>query len=362
MKKVYYLCIFILLGFSLYAQETIGEESMPQAGWTYIVSLDNTSTYSIPAGSQTAQSWDYSSLTEAYPKVPTYDSTKFTPYQSDFPSSTLYTKGPAYMYSGLFGGAPVGQSALAEGYMFWRVDPTGFWSEGFVAENGPVAYEKIPIMPNEMIIPLPGVLNATYSNFSSYQYTFQVNPSDYDTLYVSKTSKTFEYDAWGTLTTPYGTFNKVVRAHEYRIKADTVYIKLNGMTVFTLEWSRDTSNIYYYIDKDTEYPVLTTYADKNNVVQFTEYYKMKLVSTMGIKEEQTAQLSLYPNPFNNQIHFSTDIPESSLLFYNLEGRCVKIVSIENEGMIDVSDMHAGVYICKQYSKDGRLLQVQKLIK
>src|SRR5690606_29971421 len=131
MKRIYLTVAVLLQTAVSLAQDTISIQSLPQAGWTYVVSNDSTTHYVIPNASTVAQNWDYSNLQEDYPKVPTYDSTVFTAYAGTFPTSNLYTYGPAALYSGLFGSAPVGSQGFNKGYMFWKADSTGFWTEGF---------------------------------------------------------------------------------------------------------------------------------------------------------------------------------------------------------------------------------------
>lgn len=121
------IALIAFLPMLVIAQAEIDQSSLPQAGWTYIVSNDATTTYNVSGSSLTLpQIWNYSNLNDEYQKVPTYDSTSFTPYASEFPTSIIYTYGPAVLYSGLFGAAPVGQQQFTKGYMFWRNDDTGF--------------------------------------------------------------------------------------------------------------------------------------------------------------------------------------------------------------------------------------------
>ncbi|MCO5280232.1 MAG: T9SS type A sorting domain-containing protein [Chitinophagales bacterium] len=364
MKHIYLiLSCLILVKFSI-SQDTIDVKSLPQAGLTYIVSKDTSTQYSISAASQSAQSWDFSNLVEAYPKVPTYDSTSKTSFGSSFPTSNLFTYGPAAMYSGLFGSTPVDVQGTNKGYMFWRADSTGFWSEGFRSDNGVYSNKIVKIQPSELIFPLPGILNDSTSHKSSWMLSFNQNTANVDTFYVTKSEKHFKYDAFGNIKTPYGNFTKVLRLHEYAIKVDSVYSTLNGNTVYTTVLKRDTTNTYYYFGKDTDYPVLTSYADKNNNLMFTEYFKMTVPSTMQTSIFSPVEtFSVYPNPTNSVLHLKTELEIFLVEIFSIEGKRVKEEIIDkNRETISIAELKPGIYFCKIQSFDGKKQSTIKVIK
>lgn len=364
MKHIYlFFCCLIWIKYSI-SQDTIYVKSLPQAGLTYIVSKDTTTNYNITASSQSAQSWDYSNLIEAYPKVPTYDSTSKTSFASFFPTSNLFTYGPAAMYSGLFGSAPVDVQGSNKGYMFWRADSTGFWSEGFRSDNGIYSNRIVYIQPNELIFPLPGILNDSTENKSSWSLNFNLNSANVDTFYVTKSEKHFKYDAFGELKTPYGNYSKVLRLHEYAIKVDSVYSTLNGNTVYQTVLKRDTTNSYYYFEKDKDYPVLTSYADRNNNLMFTEYYKTTIPSTMQTGIIELSKLfAVYPNPASNILYFKTDLEVFKVEIFSFEGELVKEKILDRSiNAISINDLKSGIYFCKIQSFEGMQQSVIKIIK
>lgn len=217
MKNLILTVFFFFYTFSSFAQEVLDMSILPEAAYTYIVRNDTASTYAITPASTSPQTWDFSSLLNHYEKVPTYDSTSKSPYQAEFPSSNLYTYGPSVLYSGLFGGAPV-DGQPSNGYMFWRNEPTGFWSIGFLSETGTFAGQSIHFDSDELIIPLPGILNSTINNNSRWTIPMDFNPADADTFYVSNTTKTFNFDSYGSIKTPVLDLPEVLRLHENHLK------------------------------------------------------------------------------------------------------------------------------------------------
>ncbi len=362
MKNLFTLLIFCFFGFG-YSQDTINVQSLPQAGFTYVVSNDTVTNYAIPIASTTHQSWDYSNLVENYPKVPTYDSTSKTSYATIFPTSNLYTYGPAILYSGLFGSSPVDSQGSSNGHMFWLADSTGFWVEGFRPDNGISGTYEVHNQPHELLIPLPGIMNEVTHNVSSWQVELNVNPADMDTTYITRVTKRFEYDAFGELKTPYGNYTKVLRLHEFSVKVDSIYAHISGYS-YPMELSRDTTNTYFYLDKDTDYPVMTMYADAHNTIKYTEYFKMKITSTMAVNDlESTLNNKMYPNPFTDELFCETINEGSVLKLMTMDGKLVKEYSMKSGiNHIDVSDVETGLYLSILQSLDGKTINYFKIIK
>lgn len=70
---------------------------------------------------------------------------------------------------------------------------------------------------------------------------------------------------------------------------------------------------------------------------------------------------LYPNPTNDLLLISSDIKIHTLTFYNLSGQ--KVAQIRNEnGRIDISKLHQGMYIVNSLSEEGNVLRSQRILK
>ncbi len=363
--------LFSLLGLvgitsMVFAQDTLTVNILPQAEFTYIVKNDSTSNYSITPASNAHQMWDFSNLQNHFQKVPTYDSTSKTAYQNEFPTSNIYTYGPAAFYSGLFGSAPVGTQGMNKGYMFWRTETTGFWVEGFLSESGIYAGKPVHYQNSELLLPLPGFLNNTASNQSRWTLSMDANPLDIDTFYVSNTMKEFVYDAYGSLKTPILDTTEVLRLHEYTIKTDSVYALLNGNQVYAMELMRDTTNTYYYLSKDYSYPVLTTYANKHNMVKFTEYYNSKMPNTSMAVSNIIPNLTLkaYPNPTDNELTLETSQSYQGIIsVVTLTGETVKEQLMNSSQLtFSMEDLRSGVYFVVLKSTSGQVLNQLKVMK
>jgi hypothetical protein len=352
MKKNLLLLSLLLISFSnelIKAQITFTSADLQESGETYVTKTDTITSVNIGIATLTAQNWDFSSLLTHYMSGPSFDLTSNTVYDTDYPNSDLYTYGPAVMFGGFFGGAPVSQQGMDNGYMFWRKDASGFWTEGFMADDGPYAGKKVWTVPQEMILGTPATLGTNYSNFSEWTLNYSDNAIDVDTLYKSSVNKTQECDAWGSLITPTATYPDVLRIHESGIKVDSVFATLGGNPVYSIELFRDTFNNYIFVANNIHYPLALVKADKNNVIRSVEYY-----FTQGFLEIETNNelkgAMLYPNPTEGilTIELSSALDkECSLILTDSFGKIVSTHLLQHQkNLIDCTMIESGIYFYK----------------
>jgi len=77
------------------------------------------------------------------------------------------------------------------------------------------------------------------------------------------------------------------------------------------------------------------------------------VNTVGIEELTSETLSVYPNPFQNQIRVNMD---GDLAIYDLSGKLVKSEMVETGNAVSVNELKSGIYFVKVGSS------VQKIVK
>lgn len=329
-----------------YSQITFTSADLQESGKTYITKTDTLTNVNLGTASATAQNWDFSTLLLHYMSGPSFDLTSNTPYASDYPNSNMFTYGPAIMFGGFFGGAPVSEQGMDNGYMFWRKDATGFWTEGFMPDEGPYAGKKVWTVPQEMILGTPATLGTSYPNYSQWTLTYDDVPTDYDTVYVSTVEKTQDCDAWGTLTTPTNTYSDVLRIHEYGVKVDSAKSFMNGNLLLSLEISRDTFNNYIFVTNGIHYPLALVKADKNNVIRSIEYYFMQgFLGTETLIE--SASVNIYPNPSDGILTIevaSVIEDQSEIVLTDSYGKVVATRAInQSQTQMDCTMLRSGIY-------------------
>lgn len=268
MKTFVLFAVCCVFAGSLFSQITITSNDLPRPGKIYVVNYDTVTQVNIGGTGQ--QTWNFSQLNNHYYKLASYSPT--APYQywaPEFPGSNIYTYGPSYMFAGLFGGAPVDESMW--GYAFWKTDNTGLRIVGWRGDYG-LGMRNVQETQQELLMGTPATYNSVFNNNSQWTVFVDVIPSDQDTAYQVKTKKTLTSDAYGSLTTPYGTFN-VIRVHEFYTEIDSSFATLNGQPLPYpgIVINKDTLHNYYFWANGIGYPVATIHADSNNVVKDVEY-------------------------------------------------------------------------------------------
>jgi hypothetical protein len=268
MTKILTAVVLTIAVMTASAQIQITGSDMPQPGTVNIVQVDTSSTPDLGVAGSAPQVWDYTSLLSQYPQVGSYS--PVTPYQAyapAFPGSNTFTYGPSVLYAGFYGGAPVDYNTW--GYMFWKTGTDGFSVVGFRVDYG-IGERNILESPGELLMGTPASLDSSFTNSSRWIASFNNNPFDQDTHYISNVYKKLDCDAYGTMTTSFGTFN-VLRVHEYMITVDTLSATLGSITYYSTEVYRDTVNNYYFWAKDIGYPIAIVKADAHNNILRTEH-------------------------------------------------------------------------------------------
>jgi len=338
------------------AQITFTSADLQEAGRTYVTKTDTLNDIALGNASATAQAWDFSSLVMHFMSGPSFDLTTNTSLTGDYPTSNLYTYGPAAMFGGFYGGAPVGSQGLDNGYMLWRKDATGFWTEGFMADEGSYAGKKVYTIPQEMILGTPATLGTNYSNLSEWTLSYSAVSTDVDTLYKSTVDKTQECDAWGSLVTPTATFPSVLRIHEHLVKVDSVFATLNGNPVYSLELLRDTLNNYIFVGNDIHYPIAIVKCDKNNEVQSVEYYFSQGLLSIDITIITSVGVTIFPNPTNGILEVQLDEAigeQKSIAIFDSYGKmCSSEMLCQTNTKLDISHLNNGIYYYRIQTEKG----------
>lgn len=339
------MCTLGAIATGAQAQITFTTADLQQAGKTYVTKTDTTTIVDVGNASASAQNWDFSALTMHYMSGPTFDLTSETPYAADFPNSNLYTYGPAIMFGGFFGAAPVSAQGMDNGYMFWEKNGSGFWTDGFMADEGPYAGKQVHFFPQELILGTPATLGSDYPNLSKWALYYDENAADVDTVYEVTTEKSQLCDAWGSLTTPTGTYPDVLRIYEHGVKIDSVKSYMNGNPLLFLEFSRDTFNNYIFVTNGIHYPLAIVKADVDFNVKSVEYYFMEGFS--GVSTLNANQVvNIYPNPAD--AYFTVTLVDqhdvNTLTLYDMVGSEAATYRIEgNQQHIDCSTLTPGIY-------------------
>lgn len=105
------------------------------------------------------------------------------------------------------------------------------------------------------------------------------------------------------------------------------------------------------------YPVVLTVIDvSGNSASVTA--QVTVNSNIGINNEQTEQLSIYPNPIKHEAHITGLTGIKEIVVYNQAGQPIKTT---NESRIDLSDFAKGMYFIRVIQNNG-VITTSKVVK
>src|SRR5690606_28081095 len=129
-----------------------------------------------------------------------------------------------------------------------------------------------------------------------------------------------EVDGWGSVTTPYGTFD-VLRVKHTITERDSLRFEIFGNQTW-IPIPVPQSNIYEWItngEKDAILRIVTSLVGGNETVTSIEYRDFNL--TAGINELELA-FDVYPNPTTDFINVSNNIENSTYSIVDINGKVV----------------------------------------
>lgn len=182
-------------------------------------------------------------------------------------------------------------------------------------------------------------LIAAYEDFElTYTFPYTYNTVFTDSYSFSDQTVTKTYDAYGTLITPYGTFNDVIR-QKIEKPSGTTYAWINAQNAQTLLRGTFTNSQVLFF-KDTTH--------------------------LNILENQSQAFMFYPNPVQNDftIRYENATEEMFVTVCNTVGQLLitnkKLVS--SSQVFSLSDLCPGVYIVKITNSQHQVLHTQKIFK
>lgn len=359
--KNFLLALFLMPILSGMAQVTINQQDLPQPGDTFMLYVDKTPVVTLGTASPTQQNWNWAALGNDSTKYATYGFTSSLSFASSFPGSNSYTYGPAVLYGGPGSPSP----GAGVGYTMWAVNSTGMWVIGYRSNYDGTGEKNILTNPNELLMPVPCIYGLNQTDNSTWEVNINYIQTDYDTLYRSRTGKTFTCDAWGSMTTPLGSFSGVLRVKEFSVKIDSVFIKSGPVTLYSMEWSRDTSFKYYFWSPQQRHPVATAYCTNSGVLSRVEYVSWAQQSAPNTSRD-ILQILISPNPADEYIFIKMppagNIQPYTIVISDISGRAVySQESNLTEIYIPAQKFNNGVYSLKVMLSSGESIRSRLII-
>ena len=279
MKKNIFILVIaaMLIASTSMAQTTLTKSDMPQQDDTVRISVGiNPGIIDL---SETGENhvWDYSGLIPFQQRIDTFVSVTETPAGLLFMFSSDFAVNMAGAFS--FPGTGISQP-----YLYFKSSSSAYKNTGFAfTMDGfpiPAAFSDPDILYQ---FPL------TYPHADSSNSGIDMNIPGTGYLLVDR-HRHNTVDGWGTLTTPYGTFD-VIRVKSEVTEYDSVYLESQG-TGFGLPYSYTE---YKWLGNNQKAPLLLVRdIAEGAIVEYPDSIR----NTLGVIEKQNVvtKLTLFPNP------------------------------------------------------------------
>jgi hypothetical protein len=340
MKKIFTI-LFAGMGICQMQAQTISNANFPMVGeiWVEFKDTSGSAINITPAG--TSQVWNYA--------------TSFTVSDTTGLNFRPVSDAPAYMNSGTnFPGASmtVIDDAMDSSATFLKSNSTGFYYDGVYDEgtiNLPAVglyMSAIDYSPDRLIIPAPFSYNDTRTNNAKFhiEFTYNVPPTPPFLVEIDNyTIQDFIADGTGTLTTPLGTFNNVLRIKEYTYQLDSTDYSL-ALIPDTVN-AHDTVITYSFLHANSHCLLMTVEINALTLQTIKASYYDPIV-LVGDEDNTSIPVTMYPNPASEEFYLNHVRNQSTIHIYDATGKLVKhqyLGGLESNIKLNTSEMPSGFY-------------------
>jgi hypothetical protein len=225
--------------------------------------------------------------------------------------------------------------------------------------------EALVFDPFDRLITFPSTYETEFFNTYTFDLTLDGAAFGVDSIVANNTTdKTSTFDAWGSVTTPFGTFD-VIRQYVYEYSSTEIDAYLFGTSVFNDVIVEETHTYYFWTnDAGSRYAVLEyTYDPIADMV--TEAIWQSSAPVLALEEEglPVSSLNVFPNPTSELLTIEVD----GLGAHNFEivdglGRTALKGNMEgNVTAISVAALENGIYTVRLTNNTTNQVTVQRFV-
>ena len=339
------LIIFCGITFHCFSQITINKADMPAAGNQFRISIENNLHGVTLSTTGPNTTWDFSQLIPSTQTVDTFFSilaTQYIPITYNVVYNDPFDQAhQANVVTRSFNSMnPFPQIQISENFNFFKSSNSAYTQVGQGAKiNGlPTAmtYDNA-----ESFFKFPMTIGNTDSSVSKYGLNI---------LTLGYYGETFRrvnlVDGYGSLTTPFGTYD-VMRVKSLIYTKDTLFLDTLN---FGIHLSKPLETQYIWLGDNQGDPLLMISKINNNT---TARYKDSIPLTTNIYSTiiNNKIFTLSPNPATNILKIVSEEKIDKVEFLNMIGDVV--LSCENDfSAINVSNLRKGIYVIRIYCRSG----------
>ncbi len=292
-KNIFILAIAaVLISTTSMAQIILNKSDMPQQDDTVRISVGINPGIIDLSETGANHVWDYSGLIPFQQRIDTFVSVTSTPAGLLF----MFTSDFAVNMAGAFSFPGTG---ISQPYLYYKSTNSAYQNTGFAftMDGFPI---PAPFSDPDILYQFP----LTYPHADSSNSGVDMNLPGTGYLLVDR-HRTNTVDGWGTLTTPYGTFD-VIRIKSEVTEYDSVYLD-SQETGFGLPYSYTE---YKWMGKNQKAPLLLVRdIAEGVVVEYTDSIR----GSLGVNEKQNivTKLAIYPNPVKSKATLRFNLKQKS---------------------------------------------------
>lgn len=347
MKKIFTL--FILgIAFNQLQSQTISSANFPNVGEVWVEFIDTTGSLVTIGPTGAGQTWNYGTSfnvgdTSAILFRSPSDAPSYMNVSSNFPSASF----------AIINSNPSDSTAT-----FIKSNATGLYLDGIYQQGAiqdstlGLSLNTLDYNPDRLIIPAPFSLNDNRLNNARFELQFSFSPpppSPPITINVSASNsfiQDFNADAAGTLTTPFGTFNNVLRIKDFTYQIDSTNYDIAFIpdTVSI----HDTTITYYFVHANSHCILMAVAVNPftSQVIEASYYDPIVLV---GESENTSIPVTMYPNPAREEFYLNHIRNNSTIQIFDITGKLIKdqfLGGMESSIKMNTTEMPAGFYFFK----------------
>lgn len=344
MKKTILSLFALTVAFAAAAQVTITTADVAPV-FTVVRQANDTAPTVTVGAAGTNQTWNYTALQNQREDTLTFTLPNFTPYGSTFPGANLAAvlgaNGTAFTY--------LNNSAAELNIQGQAADPLGVGVMAIPFSNPESMIQFPAAYGSSWIDTATGIVQAYYGMDPGIGFTvdsFRIH------LFVKKTT---DYDGWGSITTPSGTYN-VLRQNSLRVEYDTIDIYAFGNWAPNFFSQMDSNRVYTHWANGIGFPVceITEGQDLGQVTSATYLINTALI---GIADDfRDDHTSAYPNPANEIINFGfAEANVKSIQIMDMNGKLIETIAVDLNPRANVSTYAAGLYYYTKTDESGNIV-------
>lgn len=310
--------------------QTINSGNIVEFGDTIFNAIDNAPSISLGT-TGTGNSWNFAGLISNSVDTVVFhhpQSVAGSAATSTFPSATLATKEDT-------------------NYIFLRKSSASLELIGL--SNGTI---HVASQNPETVITFPSSYGTTFNDVAETQTVVSGATAGYPTVDSVRVESTTiiasNFNASGTLTTPFGVFS-AIRQYLVRTTSDTVYAKISGFwnpSPIITQQNTAYSHQYWSDAANSKFPLVSYDLTSAGAISGTVSWTIGFVelNNTSTKELERKTIKVYPNPVQDVLTIENQEAINTIIITDITGKIVYKSENRNDKTLNVSFLNEGVYI------------------